>query len=138
MLLCCEQATKKLVAWSRGPLSLREATSCDRQFILNHGRSLRVVEVPETSEKPTQSFRIHYYTLSHTLLYSLTYTTILSHIHYFSSLTYSTIVRVDNGSTSMQRNRVYSMNSEMEIVTRAVIGPLTKSQNTGLFLRRNF
>ena len=47
-----------LVACSRGQLSLREASSCDRQFILNPSQSLRVVEVPETSEKPTPSFRI--------------------------------------------------------------------------------
>ena len=48
-----------LVACSRGRLSLREAFSCDRQFILNRGQSLRVLEGPETSEKLTQAFRIH-------------------------------------------------------------------------------
>ena len=51
---------KYLDACLRGRLSLREASSCDRQFILNHGQSLRVVEVPETSEK----FRIHNVTRS--------------------------------------------------------------------------
>ena len=43
-----------LIACLQCPLSLREAASCDHQFILNHGQSLRVVEVPETSEKPTR------------------------------------------------------------------------------------
>ena len=36
-----------MIACSRGRLSLRKASSCDREFILNHGRSIRVVEVPE-------------------------------------------------------------------------------------------
>ena len=34
-----------------GGLSLREAPSCERQFIVSHGWSLRVLEVLETSEK---------------------------------------------------------------------------------------
>ena len=47
-----------LVACSRGRLKLREASSCERQFILIPGQSLRVVDVPETSEMSTQLFRI--------------------------------------------------------------------------------